>query len=544
MNKLEQIVTNADPETRKILEEFVHTFAGAIREINTLKQKIDYVSHDNRLLRKRLFGSSSEKLTLEEPTTQDELYLFNEFELICQQVELEDIEPLDIPIAVPVTKKKSGRKALPAHLPRNIICHDLTPEEKLCACGNEMECIGAQVSEELEYVPAKVEVTQHRCMKYICDCCAKKKENDETIQVTSRAAKKPAQLIERSIASPSLLANIAVSKFCDHLPLYRQEYIFKRLLIDLSRQTMSVWMLKTGNSITPLINLMQDNILSYDVSFADETTVQVLNEPGRRAQAKSYMWCFIGGPPDKRVVIYQYHQTREADVANQFFAEYQGGLHCDGYSGYNALFKTKGIIGINCWAHVRRKFIEALPQGKEKGVSGYIVRIIRALYKIEEKLKAEHANDDLVKRIRHQQAKPILDDLKKYLDEKAPSVLHSSKLGTAIEYTRKRWPYLLTYLQDGRYEIDNNRSERTIKPFVCGRKNWLFSNSVDGAHASANLFSLIESAKLHDLDPVKYLTHVFKELPNCKVVADYEALLPYAVCDEKLKISKKDGLGK
>jgi hypothetical protein len=149
-----------------------------------------------------------------------------------------------------------------------------------------------------------------------------------------------------------------------------------------------------------------------------------------------------------------------------------------------------------------------------------------------------HADNDTIKRIRQQQAEPILDDLKKYLDEKSPSVLHNSKLGAAIEYTRKRWPYLLTYLQDGRYEIDNNRSERAIKPFVCGRKNWLFLNSVDGALASANLFSLIESTKLHDLDPVKYLTHIFKELPNCKVVADYEALLPYAMCDEKLKISR------
>jgi transposase len=538
MNKLEQIVTSADPEARKILEEFVHTFADAIKENNRLKQKIDYIAHDNRLLRKRLFGSSSEKLVLEEPTIQDDMNLFNEFELVGQQVELEDIEPLEMPVEGPVTKRKSGRKALPAHLPRTIICHDLTHEEKRCACGSEMECIGAQVSEELEYVPAKVEVTQHRCLKYICESCAKKKENDETIQVTSKAAKKPAQLIEKSIASPGLLANIAVSKFCDHLPLYRQEYIFKRLLIDLSRQTMSVWMLKAGKSSIPLINLMQDNILSYDVAFADETTTQVLKEPERRAQSKSYMWCFIGGSPDKRVVIYQYHQTREADVANQFFAEYKGGLHCDGYNGYSPLLKKEGIIGINCWAHVRRKFMEALPQGKEKGVSGHVVRVIRALYKIEEKLKAVHADDETIKKIRQQQAEPILDDLKKYLDEKSPSVLHSSKLGVAIEYTRKRWSYLLTYLQDGRYEIDNNRSERAIKPFVCGRKNWLFSNSMDGAHASANLFSLIESAKLHDLDPVKYLTHVFKELPKCKVVADYEALLPYAVCDEKLKISR------
>jgi transposase len=538
MNKLEEIVTNADPESKKILEKFVHTFADAIKEISTLKQKIDYIAHDNRLLRKKLFGTSSEKLILNDPTIQDDLNLFNEFELVGNQVELEDIQPLEMSLTVPSYKKKSGRKALPAHLPRNIICHDLTPEEKLCVCGSEMACIGAQVSEALEYQPAKIEVTQHRCLKYICECCAKQKENNASILVTSKSAKKPAQLIEKSIASPGLLANIAVSKFCDHLPLYRQENIFKRLSINLSRQTMSVWMLKVGHAIIPLINLMQDNILSYDVAFADETTVQVLNEPQRRAQTKSYMWCFIGGAPDKRVVIYQYHPTREASVANQFFAGYQGGLHCDGYSGYSPLFKMTGIVGINCWAHVRRKFMDTLPQGKEKGISGHVVRVIRLIYKIEDNLKAAHADHEMIKRIRLQQSQPILDSLKKYLDEKSQSVLHSSKLGVAIGYTRKRWEYLTTFLSDGRYEIDNNRSERTIKPFVCGRKNWLFSNSVEGAHGSANLFSLIESAKLHELDTVKYLTFVFKELPNCKVVSDYEALLPFASDSEKFKISR------
>lgn len=538
MNKLEHIVKNAAPETRKILEEFVHSFADMIKENNLLKQKIDYIAHDNRLLRKKLFGSSSEKLAMNEPGSQDDLQLFNEFELIAQQIDLEDVAPLDTLTTPPVTRKKSGRKALPAHLPRNIVCHELTPDEKRCACGHDRECLGVQISEELEYVPAKVEVTQHRCMKYLCTACAKKKEQGEDLQVTSKTAKKPAQLIEKSIASASLLATIAVSKFCDHLPLYRQEYLFKRLSIDLSRQTMSTWMVKAGNAITPIINLMQDNLLSYDVSFADETTVQVLNEPDRRAQSKSYMWCFLGGPPDKRVVIYQYHPTREAAVANQFFADYQGALHCDGYSGYTALFKTEGIVGINCWAHVRRKFMEALPQGKEKGVSGHVVRTIRLLYKLEDALKIAYADVGKIKEVRQTQAKPILDELKAYLDDKVTSVLPSSKLGKAIAYTLKRWQNLLTYLQDGRYEIDNNRSERAIKPFVCGRKNWLFSNSVDGAQASANLFSLIESAKLHRLDPVSYLTHVFKELPNCKTVADYEALLPYAINDEKLKISR------
>jgi len=241
-------------------------------------------------------------------------------------------------------------------------------------------------------------------------------------------AQKPQQLIEKSIASAGLLAQIAVSKFCDHLPLYRQESIFKRLSIDLSRQTMSVWMLKAGRVVVPLINLFQDHLLNYDVAFADETTIQVLNEPQRRAQTKSFMWCFSGGPPDQRVVIYQYHPTRGADVAKQFFADYHGGLHCDGYGGYNPLLQSKEIIGINCWAHVRRKFVEALPQGKEKGISGHVVKVIRILYKIEENLKAVKADQDVIKTTRKQKAKPILEDLKLFLDEKINTVPRSSKI--------------------------------------------------------------------------------------------------------------------
>lgn len=538
MNKLEEIVKNARGETREVLEEFVHSFATVLREQNAFKQKIDYLSYDNSLLRKRLYGSSSEKLTPSEIAIQDDLLLFNEFELLAQHVDLEEAPALALPNAEPKPSKKSGRKPLPAHLPRVVIQHDLSPEEKVCACGGEMECIGAKVNETLNYTPPKIEVIAHHCMNYICTCCAKKKEKDGTIQVGSRIAKKPAQLIEKSIATPSLLAHIAVSKFCDHLPLYRQEYMFKRLSIDLSRQTMSVWMIKVGEAITPLINLLQDNILSYDVAFADETTVQVLKEPDRRAQTKSYMWCFLGGPPDKRAIIYQYHPSRGGEVANQFFDGYQGGLHCDGYGGYNTLLKSSAITGLNCWAHVRRKFIEALPHGKEKGVSGYVVKVIRLLYQIEENLKATKADYETIKKVREQKAQPILDGLKKYLDEKSIAVLPKSKLGIAIDYTRKRWPYLITYLLDGRYENDNNRTERAIKPFVCGRNNWMFANSVEGAHSSANLFSLIETAKLHGLDPVKYLIKIFNELPNCKVVEDYELLMPYNFTnDDNIKIS-------
>lgn len=535
MNKLEEFVKNTSGETRTVLEELVHSMADIIKQNKMLQQHIDYYKHDNKLLRKKLFGSSSEKTNKDIEQSQTDLQLFNEFELVSQQVEID--MPLPTVDPHPVSKNKSGRKGLPAHIQRIIVEHDLSEEEKICPCGSAMEYIGAQTSEELEYIPATLKAIEHRCKKYICKACVKKHEDNPAIPVSSKEAKKPPQLIPKSFASSSLLAQIAVSKFCDHLPLYRQEQIFSRLAVHLSRQTMSLWMLKVGEAITPLINLMQDEILNYDIAFADETTVQVLNEPNRRAQTKSYMWCFIGGPPDQRVIIYQYYPSRAGDIPNQFFVDYQGALHCDGYGGYNGLFQSENIIGINCFAHVRRKFIAALPNGKEKGVAGYAVQMIRLLYQIEANLKLQQANFETIRVIRQQQAKPILERLESYLNEKSKTVLPKSKLGEAIAYTLKRWPYLLSYLKDGRYEIDNNRSERAIKPFVCGRKNWLFANCVDGAHASAKIFSLIETAKMHGLNPVTYLTHVFKELPTCRTLSDYELLLPYHIKDDRLKIS-------
>lgn len=528
MNPLEQFVKSTTGETREMLEAFVHSFANTIKENKRLEQKIDIMAHELRLLKKKIFGSRSEKTNAVDIALQDDINLFNEFELVGQTTPSEEPSlPATLETSHASSSKKPGRKALPASLPRVVIEHDLSQDAKQCGCGATLECIGTQMSEELEYILPKLQVIEHRCKKFICAVCAKAKINNPAVNVTSKTAQKPAQLIEKSFASPTLLSAIAIAKFNDHLPLYRQQAIFERAQISLSRQTMSEWMVRCGNAVVPLINLLQDSILAYDVAFADETTVQVLNEPGRRAKTKSYMWCFIGGPPDEQAIIYQYHPTRAGDIVCGFFVDYEGGLHCDGYGGYNDLLSSDRITGLNCMAHVRRKFVEALPEGQEKGVSGYVVQLIRALYRIEEMLKAQNADTEAIKHMRQHKAKPLLEQLKAYLDDRIKKVPPSSALGKAMAYTLKRWRYLITYLEDGRYEIDNNRSERAIKPFVCGRKNWLFANSVNGARASANLFSLIETAKANRLNPSTYLAYIFKELPNCKTLADYEALLPW-----------------
>lgn len=537
MTNLEEIVKSSDSETRQVLEEFVHTLAESIKENKILKQKNDYISHENRLLRKKLFGSSSEKIKSDDSQYQCELSaLFDEFELCSQEVSIDVEEPptADLPNQ-PTQKKRPGRKPLPKDLPRTVIEHDLSDDEKQCECGHSMEAIGTQVSEELHYKPAELKVLEHRCKTYGCARCNTANKKAPSVKAQLKTAHKPKQLIPKSYASPSLLAAIVTNKFCDHLPLYRLEGIFKRSSVELSRQTMSTWMLKVSEAVIPLVNLLQDEIHHYDVAYADETTIQVLKERDRRAETKSYMWCFIGGPPGRRSHIYQYHPSRKGDIATTFFDGYQGALHCDGYAGYDALLNTEGITGVNCLSHARRKFHEALPGGKEKGVSGFVVRLIRELYKIEEMLKATYARNEKIKTIRQEKSKPLLEKLKAYLDEKSKCVPPQSKVGKAIQYTRKRWRYFVTYLEDGRYEIDNNRAERAIKPFVMGRKAWLFANSEAGAHASARLFTLVESAKANDVEPSVYLETIFKELPNCSTIQDYEALLPW---NYKLAISK------
>jgi transposase len=379
MISLEEFVKNSTGEAKELLEKIVRSLAESAEQKNILLKKIEAMAHEIQLLKKKLYGKSSEKINDSPLPIQADVPFFNEFEMAAQEIADEPPQPVTESAPKKSKKKSVGRKPLPTHLPRRVVEHDLPTDLKQCPCGSEMECIGTQTSEELEYLPAKLEVIEHRSKKYICTACVKTKETDPTIQVTARTAAKPAQLIPKSFASPQLLAHIAVSKFCDHLPLYRQEQMFQRLDIDLSRQTMSGWMLQVGQAIIPLVNLLQDAVLDYDVAFADETTVQVLNEPGRRAQTKSYMWCFIGGPPEQRVIIYQYHPTRAGEAALQFFDHYPGALHCDGYTGYMPLLKSAQIIGINCFAHVRRKFVEALPNGKEKGVAGCTIKMVRAL---------------------------------------------------------------------------------------------------------------------------------------------------------------------
>lgn len=475
-------------------------------------QQIDSLSELLRIYRYRQFGNKPESIAPEQ------LGIFNDAEL---PKNLESIIAAGEEIHVPAhTRNKTpGRKPLPADLPREQRVYDLTEEEKTCGCGKELTHIKDEVCEQLEIIPAKVYVIQHVRKKYACRNC------EETI----KTADMPAQPIPRSIASPGLLSHVLVSKYQDHLPLHRQEQMLRRIGIDIPRSTLCLWVIRSAELLKPMLSLIKQEILGYDVAYSDETTVQVLKDPNKGAQSKKYMWLFAGGPSEKFAYYYHYHHARSHDVAANFFAGYKGYIHCDGYPGYDALVATSAdIILAGCLYHARRKFVEIIKvtQAKE-GVACDVIKFITTLAKIEDEIKELSVDERF--NVRFQRAKPVLDELHAYLVATQPRIPPKSLLGQAVAYTLNQWSKLITYLRDGRLENNNNRSERAIKPFAIGRKGWLFSDSVAGAHASATIFSFVETCKYHNIEPYDWFRYVLQQLPLCKSDDEIKQLLPFNI---------------
>ncbi|HYQ71986.1 MAG TPA: IS66 family transposase [Gammaproteobacteria bacterium] len=462
----------------------------------------------------RRYAASSEKLS------PDQIRLFDEAEAAAPAA--------DEAITVPEhTRRKRGRKPLPETLPRVEVIHELPDNERICPHdGHPLTEIGTVTSEQLDIIPAKIQVIRHIRKQYACRCghCIK-------------TAALPPQPIPKSLASPGLLAHITVSKYQDALPLYRQEAILKRIGVELPRATLANWMIQAGTLIQPVINLLRDRLLAHDILQMDETPVQVLKEPGKTAQSKSYLWLQRSGPPEQPVVLYDYDPGRGAEVPKRLLAGFTGCLQTDGYDGYNAVVALNNLTHVGCMAHARRKFDEAVrAQGKKQSASNAHrgLALIRKLYRVEKqarKLTPEARHDH-----RQRHARPILDELRSWLDESLPQVPPTSATGKALNYLHNEWDKLIRYLDDGRLEIDNNGAENAIRPFVLGRKNWLFSASVKGVQASANLYSLIETAKANGLEPYAYLRHLFTELPKAETVEAIEALLPGNISKDQIRI--------
>jgi len=397
--------------------------------------------------------------------------------------------------------------------------HDLSDEEKQCSCGCQLTPIGEEVSEQLDIVPAQIRVIRNIRRKYACRGC------EDTI----RTAALPPQPIPKSNATPGLLAHITVAKYQDALPLARQEKMFRRIGADIPRATLASWMIKVGTLVQPLINLLRDQLLAHDVMGMDETPIQVLKEAGRKPTSQSYIWVQRGGPPGKPVVLFHYDPSRGQGIARDLLAGYRGYLQTDGYEVYDAIGGARPEVRlVGCFAHARRKFFEADKAQGKKGRSGKAkmgLSMIQKLYGIEQSLRDKAPEERY--RQRQERARPLLEKLHAWAEQSLEEVPPNSLTGKALAYLLNQWPKLIGYLEDGRIPIDNNATERAIRPFVIGRRNWLFSDTPRGATASANLYSLIETAKANGLEPYHYLRHVFKELPAAGAVGQIEALLPF-----------------
>ena len=497
-----------------------------------IEQLLDYIL----LLRQKRFGIRCER------ASKDQIALFDESELDALLAELEaqlptpSEKPGQEVVKPTAPKSQPVRRPLPASLKRVEKIIDFTDDEK-AAMGADWVLIGHEDSEQLATIARQLYVIKTRRAKY-----APVNDAVPGAEQGIKLAPRPQTIIPKSIAHHSLIADVITSKFVDGLPLYRQEAIFAREAIDLSRQTMSGWVTQLERPLSPLMAAMKQLFYTGRLVQIDETRLQVLGEAGRDNTQQSFMWVYRGGAPHTPVIWYEYAETRSGEVPLQFLyppdgppppPHWQAYVQTDGYAGYNALARQPTILGhAACMAHCRRKFVEATQGRKNTAAAHQVVALIGKLYQIERTVKALTAREK--RALRQEHAKPVLEAIKHWLDQKAPQVLPQSLLGKAVHYALGLWPKLILYIEDGDIEIDNNKTENAIRPFVIGRKGFLFSGSPRGARASAMLYSLIESAKANGLEPRAYLGHVFEHLPRAKTEQEITALLPQFLKPEEL----------
>jgi len=506
-------------------EALLKTQEALADEIALLKAEVDWYKQQFGLAQKRLYGTSSEKT----PVGQEEM-LFNEAEA-CASDATEDTtdEPTET-ITYTRSKKVKGRREQQLEgLPIEEINYVLTDEQLTCPrCGALMHKMGVDTRQQIKIYPPRVVLEKLNQEKCSCRDC--ERNGLDSPVVTAPA---PVPAFKNSLASPSAVAYIMSQKYVEALPLYRQEQNLKRLGFELSRKLMANWVIMGADYLEVIFRHMRVKLLKCAVKAADETPIQVLREEGREAQQKSYMWVYLtvrDGPP---IILFEYKQTREGDNPKAFFLGSDGYLHVDGCPSYNGL---PGIILVGCWAHARRGFVEALdalkslPPSARKDVSTVASKGLaycNKLFAIERDIENASTEERFAARLAR--SRPVIEEFHAWLLEIQPSVLPKSPTGKAIQYCLNQWEKLIAFMLDGRLELSNNRAERCIKPFVIGRKNWLFANTPRGATASATVYSIVETAKANGINPLTYLTHIFETMPNMKWTDEnLDALMPWA----------------
>jgi len=487
--------------------------------IKDLQNQVKNLTEMVLLLRKEKFGSSSERTP--KKNIDGQISLFNEAEL---EADAFAPEPIHHEVkGYSRTDQRTKREELIKDLPiREIICESAPQDQYCLQCGTALKPIGKEtVREELEYIPAKLQIVRYIRMAYECPEC--KHTDHPYIQ----KALTPSSLMNHSLASPSSVANVMYQKYVNSVPLYRQEKDWERLGIALTRATMANWVIRCSEDyFTPVIDHLRKELLKRDIVHCDETPVQVLKENGKKPQTKSYMWLYRTGNDAKApIILYDYQPSRNGDHAVTFLKDFKGYVHSDGYAGYN---KLDGIIRCGCWAHLRRKFVEAIPGRKDKGTSLTSAEIGRdycnQLFKIEEGLSDLSPEERYSRRLELE--KPVLEAFWCWLENL--TVLNGSALGKAVTYAKNQKPYMKNYLLDGRCSISNNAAENSIRPFTIGRKNWLFSDTPKGASSSAAVYSIVETAKANGLDVYTYLEYLLLYMPDSDWHNHPENLMPWS----------------
>lgn len=473
------------------------------QDIQFKAARIAQLSHEIAILRRYRFGQKSEQFS------GAQAHLFEEaidadLEAIEQQ--LQALQP-ETALRKPASQPK--RQMLPAHLPR--VQHRHEPGSTVCACGCQLKRIREDVSEKLDYKPGTFSVQCHIRGVWACPECE-----------TMHQAPMPAHIIDKGIAGTGLLAQVLINKFSDHLPLYRQQAIFKREGVHVPRSTMAQWVGQCGHQLQPLVDTLRRCVLGHGVLHADETPVRML-DPGSGKTHKAYLWAYAPGKFESlQAVVYDFHEGRAGEFARQFLGDWKGKLVVDDYSGYKASFR-QGITEIGCMAHARRKFFDLYTSSKSP-VAQRAVEFIGELYEVERQASGLSAQQRY--RLRQEKAKPLIDKLHEWMLAQRQRVLDGSATAKALDYSLKRWVALTCYLNDGQVPIDNNHLEQQIRPVAIGRANWLFAGSLRAGKRAAAIMSLIQSAKLNGLNPYEYLRDVLERLPT-HLNSRIDELLPH-----------------
>lgn len=522
---LQQALASALKHNESLAGE-LRTTTGELRIVRTER---DLLKEQLNRFKRQLFAASSEVTGHH----QQDMF-FNEAESLGAQADPAAEETLagDDKIDVPGHQRtKRGRKPLDPALPREVVRHELPEGERVCPHdGAALREIGVEATEQLDIIPQQVRVIRHERVKYACPCC----------DGGMRLAARPAQVIPKGLFTESALAWIATSKYLDGLPLYRQAALLGRFGgTDISRNTVAGSIVRLGQAVQPVVNLLRDELLDAPLVFGDETELQVLKEPGRSAQAKSYVWAQMTdgsgkdgtGPP---IRLFSYSPSRSTATAMTLYAGIRAGavLMTDGYEVYDKVALTHDLVHLACWAHCRRYFhdaLQALPKDKRgpEQLAARFIALIGKLYQIEAQAKRDGIDLAELTRRRQRESARVLLDIEMLLLANLHAVLPKSLLGQALHYLALQWNKLKRYVEDGRYSIDNNVQENAIRPFCVGRRNWLFADTVAGANASANLYSLLQTCRVNGIDGFRYLRSLLLALPNARTVDDYADLLPW-----------------